>query len=249
MKIPRDLKPGDVIVDNHGTQHTVKYVSGVRHQWLRAVPQDRHRKTHEAGEQAVTDPIPDHIEIPHRGDCTPLSVADAAWIFTQGGGAKVLQRIAALESVRPAQIWSDDYLNMKQIAIYNAEIASLREKLAEARNERDIEADEAVKLRAKLADAEAMRPKARVHDDAHAMLDTLGIARRSDNGAEFTLQHRIGVLNDDAEREKGAAYRDAAAAEAKAADYKTQRDTWHDRHQALAAATRRRMNWLPSGRS
>jgi hypothetical protein len=52
-----------------------------------------------------------------------------------------------------------------------------------------------------------------MHDDAHAMLDTLGIAKRSETGAEFTLQHRIGLLNDDAEREKGAAYRDAAVAE------------------------------------
>lgn len=29
IQIPRDLKPGDVIVDNHGTRHTVKYVSGL----------------------------------------------------------------------------------------------------------------------------------------------------------------------------------------------------------------------------
>jgi hypothetical protein len=53
-----------------------------------------------------------------------------------------------------------------------------------------------------------------MHDDAHALLDTLGIPKRSETGADFTLQHRIGLLNDDAEREKGAAYRDAAAAEA-----------------------------------
>jgi hypothetical protein len=65
-----------------------------------------------------------------------------------------------------------------------------------------------------LADSGAPAAKARMHDDAQAMLDTLGIAKRSETGAEFTVQHRIGLLNDDAEREKGAAYRDAAVAEA-----------------------------------
>lgn len=70
--------------------------------------------------------IPDHIEIPHRGDCTPLSVADAAWIFTQGGGAKVLERLAALESVRPAQIQANPHHDHQmQIDALGGRIAAL----------------------------------------------------------------------------------------------------------------------------
>jgi len=118
----------------------------------------------------------------------------------------------------PAEHASDRKLFDKWYAEQTAEIADLRAKLAEAervRADQVIAFDSYAEQRdAARQDAEALRPKARMHDDAQAMLDTLGIARRSENGAEFTLQHRIGVLNDEAEREKGAAYRDAAAAEA-----------------------------------
>jgi len=64
------------------------------------------------------------------------------------------------------------------------------------------------------ARAEKAEAKARMLDDAAAMLDTLGIDRASQTGSAFTVQHRIGILNDEAEREKGLAFAAVEKAEA-----------------------------------
>lgn len=60
---------------------------------------------------------------------------------------------------------------------------------------------------------EELKAKARMLDDAAAMLDTLGVDRQNVDGHHFTVGHRISVLNDEAEREKGLAYAAAQKAE------------------------------------
>lgn len=60
----------------------------------------------------------------------------AFFIFNNTTRIETATAIAFIAHVRsgkiPGMIWSDDYLNMKQIAIYNEEIATLRAKLEES---------------------------------------------------------------------------------------------------------------------
>lgn len=85
--------------------------------------------------------------------------------------------------------------------------------------------------------------KARLYDDAVATIDTVGIDKVSQDGHQFTLAHRIGVLNDESEREKGMAYAAAEKAERERDEARAQLGNLReDIERKDAALTRARAN-------